>query len=269
MDRHDLTESEWNAIREFLPEECPHKAGRRWCSHRDVINGILWILAVGAPWRDLPDRFGNWSTVYKRFVRWRRAGLWDKIFEQVLIRMDRELDIDNTMWCVDGSIVRAHRSAAGSRSDENGEPADHALGRSQGGYGTKIHMLTSGHGIPLAFALTPGQAHESKLLGKLIKNHLLKKPTIPHALAGDKAYSSNANRQILRSQNIQDVIPTRRDEQQHNNFCKAKYRRRNIIERVFGWLKENRRVATRYDKQALNYLAFIKIAAVRMLLNWI
>jgi len=269
MARHDLTESEWNTIRKYLPSERPRKPGRRWCSHRCTINGILWILAVGAPWRDLPDRFGKWSTVYKRFARWRRSGLWDKIFKCTLRQMNRELDIDNSMWCVDGTVIRAHRSAAGSRSVEDGEPADHALGRSQGGFGTKIHLLTSGCGIPLSFALTPGQSHESKSFDDLLENHLLTRATVPQALAGDKAYSSKAIRENLNHKSIQDVIPTRSNEHKRENFDKAKYRQRNIVERVFGWLKENRRIATRYEKQAQNYLAFLKIAATRMLLNWI
>lgn len=183
--------------------------------------------------------------------------------------MDRDLDIDDSLWCVDGTVIRAHRSAAGSRSTEAGEPTDHALGRSQGGFSTKIHLLTSGHGIPLAFALTPGQAHESKSLAVLLENHSLTKTRKPKALAGDKAYSSNAIRENLSRQNIKDVIPTRNNERRRLHFAKTKYRQRNIVERVFGWLKENRRIATRYEKQAQNYLAFLKIAAARMLLNWI
>ena len=68
MDRHDLTDREWNAIRKFLPPERPTKRGRPWCSHRQVVNGVFWILASGAPWRDLPEKYGNWSTVYKLWL---------------------------------------------------------------------------------------------------------------------------------------------------------------------------------------------------------
>lgn len=268
MDRHDLTDMEWNAIRKYLPAERPRRPGRTWCSHRTVINGILWILAAGAPWRDLPERYGNWSTVYKRFVRWRKSGIWDRIYMNVLRSLDRELDIDDSLWCVDGTIVRAHRSAAGSRSSEATEPTNHALGRSQGGFSTKIHMLTSGQGIPLAFVLTPGQAHESRSLESLFEQQLLAKTRKPKALAGDKAYSSNKIRTKLLSQGVKDVIPTRSTEKRNAKFPKATYRKRNIVERVFGWLKENRRIATRYEKQANNYLAFLKIASTRMLLNW-
>ena len=156
MDRHDLTDREWDAIRKYLPKERTGQPGRPWCSHRQVINGILWILAAGAPWRDLPQSYGNWSTVYKRFCRWRKSGLWDRIFESLLKRVDGDCGLDDSLWCVDGSVIRAHRCAAGSRSQEAGEPENHALGRSQGGYSTKVHLLTSGCGLPLAFVLTSG-----------------------------------------------------------------------------------------------------------------
>ena len=269
MDRHDLTESEWDAIRKLLPKERTGKPGRPWCSHRQVINGILWILAAGALWRDLPKSYGNWSTVYKRFCRWRKSGLWDQMFASLLRRVDRSCGIDDSLWCVDGSIIRAHRCAGGSRSKEAQEPADHALGRSQGGFSTKVHLLTSGCGLPLAFVLTPGQTHESTVFENLLAQVPFGKRRTPTALAGDKAYSSNRIRDHIANKKIKDVIPTRKNEKRNARFSKKTYKRRNIVERVFGWLKEKRRIATRFEKQALNYLAFLKIAAIRLLLEWI
>jgi len=269
MDRHVLTDAEWNAIRRFFPKERTGKRGRPWCSHRQVVNGVLWVLAVGAPWRDLPSAYGNWSTVYKRFCRWRKSGLWDRIFESVLRRVDRTCGIDDSLWCIDGSIIRAHRCAGGSRSNEPEEPENHALGRSQGGFGTKVHLISSGCGIPLAFVLTPGQQHESTVFETLLSAVPFGAKRKPLALAGDKAYSSNAIRRTIAKHKMKDVIPTKSNEKRNPRFSKSTYKRRNIVERVFGWLKENRRIATRYDKQSLNYLAFLKIASVRMMLEWL
>lgn len=269
MDRHHLTDGEWNAIRKFLPEERTGRPGRPWSPHRQVIDGILWVLAAGAPWRDLPRSYGNWSTVYRRFCRWRKSGLWDQIFSTLLRRLERHGGIDYSLWCIDGTVIRAHRCAAGSRSGEAGEPENHALGRSQGGFSTKVHLVTDARGIPLALALTPGQAHESKSLETLLQEVPLQRRKRPEALAGDKAYSSAKIRQLLQQRNILDVIPRRKDEKRSGRFHRAKYRRRNIVERVFGWLKEKRRIATRYEKQALNYLAFLKIAAIRLILEWL
>src|SRR5262245_8312314 len=118
MDRHDLTDLEWSAIRSFLPVERTGRAGRPWLPHRQVLNGICWILSSGAAWRDLPPQYGNWKSVSNRFYRWRKEGLWDRVFTVLLQRLDRRGALDRSLWCIDCSIVRAHRVAAGSQSME-------------------------------------------------------------------------------------------------------------------------------------------------------
>lgn len=151
------------------------------------------------------------------------------------------------------------------------EPEDHALGRSRGGFGTKLHLVVDSHGIPLAAVVSPGQRHESKLVDPVLRAVRLRRPggrggrprTKPRRLAGDKGYSYKVVRRYLRRRGIQAVIPTRKDQRANPRFDKATYRRRNIIERLVGWLKENRRLATRYEKLAVNYLALVKLAMIR------
>ncbi len=160
MSRHNLTDLEWNAIRVLLPKERTGKAGRPWIPHRRVIDGILFVLRTGIPWADLPSQFGKFKTVYNRFRRWVKNGLWQRIFNALIDRLQRNGEIDFELWCVDGTIVRAHRVASGAPSagrsnDENAEK--HALGRSRGGYSTKLHFLTDGQGIPISVIATPGQ----------------------------------------------------------------------------------------------------------------
>jgi transposase len=111
--RHDLSDREWELIRALLPR--PKKIGRPPREFRQVLDGVFWILRTGAPWRDLPERYGPWQTVYDRFSRWRRDGTWNGILERLQIRLDREGKIDWDLWCVDGSSIRAQRSAAGAR----------------------------------------------------------------------------------------------------------------------------------------------------------
>jgi transposase len=155
------------------------------------------------------------------------------------------------------------------------EPADHALGRSRGGYGSKLHLLVDSHGIPLAAVVSPGQRHECKFVEPLLRAMRLVRPgrsrgrprTKPRRLVGDKGYSFRFVRQYLRRRQIQAVIPTRKDQRANPRFDKAIYRRRNIVERLVGWLKENRRLATRYEKLALNYLALVKLAMIRRCLR--
>ncbi len=111
MRRYELTDEQWEVIQDLFP---PAKGNGRPCrDHRSMVNATLWILNTGSPWRDLPDRYGPWQTAYNRFNRWRSEGLFDRILERLQMRLDAEGRIDWDLWCVDGSSVRAHVSAAG------------------------------------------------------------------------------------------------------------------------------------------------------------
>lgn len=270
MLRHVLTDEEWNAIRRFLPAQNSPRRGRPWADHRTVISGILWVLHTGSPWRDLPTEFGKWKTVYNRFRRWIIEDLWDRIFSHLLHRLDSLGKVDRSLWCVDGSVVRAHRCASGMipQSDENDDL--NALGRSRGGYSTKLHVMTDAKGTLLSMTATAGQRNESTEFENLVANcelslhRLIKRP---EALAGDKGYSSRAIRTLIDKLSIEAVIPTRSNETLRDSFDRATYRKRNIVERAIGWLKESRRIATRYDKLASSYLAFVQLAAMRRLMK--
>lgn len=271
MCRHELTDEEWASIKSVLPSEKPRR-GRPWISHRLVISGILWVITAGAPWRDLPSEFGKWKTVYNRFRRWTREGLWDRLWKAELRHLDATGTIKRDQWNIDGTIVRAHRCASGAgkpdAQKDPKEPADHALGQSRGGFTTKVHLAVDSEGHSLGVVITAGQVHESTQFEDVIRViPLVKKTTgedLPDAMAGDKAYSSGTIRNWLEKHDVQDVIPTRDNESRRPGFNKRKYKRRNIIERVIGWLKECRRVATRYEKKATHFLAVIKIAMLRL-----
>lgn len=114
MRRGELTEEQWEQLQPLLPPQKP-KTGRPNLDHRQVINGILWILRTGAPWRDLPERYGKWSSVSSRFYRWRKAGIWERILAQLQAEGDTQGDLDWEMHFVDGTIVRAHQHAAGAK----------------------------------------------------------------------------------------------------------------------------------------------------------
>jgi transposase len=113
--RYELTDAQWAIIaRFFAPCHREHQPGRPWSMHRRIVNGILWHLHTGAPWRDLPERFGPWQTVFDRFNRWRRDGTWAKILDALLLRLDEQGLIDRDLWLVDASVIRATRAAAGA-----------------------------------------------------------------------------------------------------------------------------------------------------------
>ena len=109
---YQLSDPQWEQLQDLLPRN--GKPGGQWKDHRLMIDGILWALSDGGRWRNLPDRFGPWPSVYDRFRRWTRKGLWDRILLRLQARKMAGGDIDLELFCIDGSVVRAHQSAAGA-----------------------------------------------------------------------------------------------------------------------------------------------------------
>jgi transposase len=111
--RHELSDPQWAELADFFPPR-PRRRGGRWRDDRLMLNGIFWRLNTGAPWRDLPERYGPWQTVYHRFTGLRRSGLLDRIIERLQLRLNEAGLIDPELFCIDGSNIRAARAAAGA-----------------------------------------------------------------------------------------------------------------------------------------------------------
>lgn len=111
MGRGDLSDAQWDLVKGLMPEQ---RRGGRWNDHRVTLDGMLWVLRTGAPWRDLPERYGKWKSVYHRFNAWRKQGLFERVLKALRIRLDKQGRIDWDVWLVDGSSVRAARAAAGA-----------------------------------------------------------------------------------------------------------------------------------------------------------
>ena len=116
MNRHELTDEQWTRLAPLLPPQHPTR-GRPNHDHRRVVNGMLWRLATGAPWRDVPPQYGSWRTVYSRFRRWQAAGVFDRVLAALQRAGDAAGKLNWSLHFVDGSIVRAHQHAAGARGD--------------------------------------------------------------------------------------------------------------------------------------------------------
>ena len=114
MERFDVTDAQWRRLEPLLPPEKP-RTGRPNHDHRRVVSGMLWIHRTGAPWRDLPERYGPVGTVSSRFYRWCRAGVWDRILSALQAEADARGAIDWDLHYVDATIIRAHQHAAGAR----------------------------------------------------------------------------------------------------------------------------------------------------------
>lgn len=114
MSRGDLTDDQWERLRPLLPPQQVRR-GRPPKNHRQIVNGLVWLNRTGAPWRDLPEKYGPWQTVATRFYRWRRAGIWDRILADLQQHADAEGALDWSLHHVDGTMIRAHQHAAGAQ----------------------------------------------------------------------------------------------------------------------------------------------------------
>jgi len=212
----------------------------------------------------VPERYGAWQTIASRFYRWRKAGLWARLFAAVQQGADAAGQLDWDIHYVDGTIVRAHQPAAGAHP---GSAETEALGRSQGGFSTKVHVRAEGGGKLMTLVLTPGQRHEAVAFEALMESGAVKRlggghpKRRPRRLMGDKAYSSGKIRQYLRRHGIRITIPRKQNEHRTGPFDRALYRLRERVERLINRLKQYRRLATRYERCAVNYHAMWLIAA--------
>jgi transposase len=102
--RYDLTDFEWSVIEPLLPMD---RRGPKPKNNRRVLNGIFWVLRAGAPWRDMPERYGPYTTAYNRFNRWRKAGIWDRLMDAIVAAHGGKVQM------IDSSMVRVHQHASG------------------------------------------------------------------------------------------------------------------------------------------------------------
>lgn len=190
--RYELTDFEWTAIRPFLPNK-PRGVPR--VNDRRVLNGIFWILRSGAPWRDLPESFGPYTTCYNRFVRWRMAGIWDLIMEALAEAHDGSVQM------IDTSIVRVHQHGGCAGGGEA-----RLMGRSRGGLTTKIHACVDTNGMPVRLELTTGEAHDNRLVTELLSD--LKSGAM---LLADRGYDADWIRAFAGEHGAWANIPPKRN----------------------------------------------------------
>ena len=199
-----------------------------------MLNGIFFILRSGMPWADLPERYGPYTTVYNRFNRWRKAGVWDRLMDAIIAAHDGKVQM------IDLTSVRVHQQAAAQKTGWRA-----CIGRSRGGLTTKLHLRVIGNGLPVQLELSPGQMHDAPM-AELLLNELPRGADV----ITDRGYDADWIRELIADQGYKAQIPPKSNRRDHIPFSKRKYKSRNLVERCINKLKQFRHIATRYDRHA-------------------
>lgn len=242
MHKKHITNVAWEKILIFLRSEKEVYIGKkRRC--RRFIQAVCWIIKTGAQWRALPEKYGRWSSVFRRFHRWSKKGVWDRL----LTFVGKDADYEYLM--LDATVVRAHACSAGL-----GNQINEGLGRSKGGFTSKIHALVDALGNPIKFILTAGQVSEITKAEELIG-------TASGAFViADRGYDSDRFRSYLDEIQCTPVIPPRSNRLVQHVYDKHLYKERHLIECLFSKLKFFRRVFSRFDKTSRSFLSVLSFA---------
>jgi transposase len=249
MRRFELSDEQYQRILPLLPGQESH-TGFTAFDNKLFLDAVLWIARTGAPWRDLPERFGRWNSVYQRFRRWCEKGTWKKIYDSLQ-------DPDLEWLLIDSTVVRSHQHAAGAAKST---AKDEQIGRSSGGHSTKIHIAVDGLGNVVRIILSPGNESDIRHASTLVAG------LAADAVVADKGYDSDEFAAELREQGIEVVIPPRSNRIHPRDYDRHIYKVRQEVERVINKMKQLRRVATRYEKTACSFLGILHLAGTMLLL---
>ena len=240
-----LRDDQWDRIKGLLPGK-RGDPGATAGDNRLFVEAVLWIGRTGAPWRDLPKAFGKWYSVYTRFYRLTKKGVWKQIAESLCGEADLEEFIP------DSTVVRFPPARCGC-AKKNGPQA---VGRSRGGLTTKVHAATDALGNPVRWLLTPGQESDISQAPALLEGFS------PERVIADKGYDADSFIDKIRSLGAEPVIPPRSNRVEQREYDRHWYKNRNLVERFFNRIKQFRRIATRYEKLDRNFMAMIDIACI-------
>jgi transposase len=215
-----------------------------------MFSAMVYVLRTGVPWRDLPRDYGPWASVYTRFRRWNRCGLFARLLSLLAQEATGELRH------LDCSHIKRHQHGA---NPPGGQPAQ-AMGRTKGGLNTKLAAVVEARGRAIAVALAPGQQHDQKAVLPLLL--ALRSGRV----VGDKGFASGAFYRRLQHQGLRACLPPKARERLTAPFHRGYYRLRHHVENFFCRIKRFRRISTRYDKLAETFLGFVQLAAV---IDWL
>jgi transposase len=239
MRKQYITSEAWSKMFDFLTKT----KGIYIVSENEIrsfIEAVYWLARTGAQWRELPEYYGSWNSIYKRFDNWSEKGIWYKLFN--FCANDPDLEY----LSIDATIIRAHPCASG-----HGKQEEQGLGRSKGGFTTKIHAKVDALGNPLKFIITPGQTSDFTQANELLEG------VSGLYIIGDKGYDSDKIREKIRQQKCIPVIPGKSNRKEMVDYDKHIYKERHVIECFFSKIKQYRRIFSRFDKKLHNYFSFL------------
>ena len=246
----EITEEQYARIKDSLPVQ----RGNVSLTNLQVLNAILYVAEQGCKWRGLPKRFGRWHTIYMRMNRWAKNGVLDRVFEQ--LQLEQIVRIRIEAFSLDSTSVKVH-PGRNRRFKKNGPQA---IGKSRGGWNTKIHMVAADARTAIVFALSPGHDHDAPH-GRALLEELGPMPEgLPMVM--DRAYEDNETRQLVLDLGMIPVVPPKSNRLHPWDYDHALYKKRNEIERLFRRLKGFRRIFSRFEKLDVVFLAFLCFALI-------
>ncbi|MDL2235969.1 IS5 family transposase [Christensenellaceae bacterium OttesenSCG-928-L17] len=246
----EITKEQYQKIEPYLPVQ----RGNVRISNLQTINAILYMTENGCKWRALPEKYGNWHTIYMRMNRWSKNGVLQRLFEG--LQREDIIKIRMEAVCIDSTTVKVHPDGTGALK----KPGQQSIGRSRGGLTTKIHMVTASDRSAIVFSLSPGNAHDAPE-GRLLLSRM-KRGKEQRYLLMDRAYEGQENRKQAVEMGFVPIVPPKKSRKDTWGYDKERYKQRNEIERYFLRLKRFRRIFTRYDKLDTLFAGFILFAMI-------
>jgi transposase len=253
-----LSDEQWERIREHFPEEnIPDgRPGRKPVPTRAVLDAVLWILNTGAQWHMLPQCYPNYKTVHRRFQQWCRSEVLRDALAALANTLREQGDIDESESFIDATFASAKGGGQG-------------IGKTKRGKGVKIMGIVDRNGLPIAVCTHAANHHEVTLVQLTFDFYMIEAK--PEKLIGDKAYDSDDLDEDLRKEGIEMIAPHRSNRLKKNKTQDGRklrrYERRWLVERFFAWIQWHRRLLVRWEYYAENFLGFVQLASICVLLK--
>ncbi|HEY3615649.1 MAG TPA: IS5 family transposase [Candidatus Sulfotelmatobacter sp.] len=255
--RWELNDEQWAAVEPMLrPERRADNRGRPWQDTRAVLNGVFWVLGTGAQWRELPEKYPPYQTCHRRFQQWIRSGKLEEAVKVLAQHLHERGQLNLEEAFVDATFASAKKGAF-------------AVGPTRRGKGTKIMAVAADNSLPLAVSVQSASPAECQLVEEVLAGSFLDE--LPARLIGDKAYDSDPlDAKLAEDYGIELIAPNRRRRSKSQDGRKLRrYRRRWKVERLFAWMHNFRRLVIRWEYHIENFLGFVHLACLHLLLRHI